>query len=184
MLGRLLREPLLHFLLLGGVLFAIFGAARRHNAGVADRQIVVSAADIDRLAARVLADLASPARRGRAGGANPRITSARRCCIAPRSRSVWTRTTRSSAAGCARRWSFCSRTRCQPPQEAELRAYLEAHAEKFRTQPLISFRQVFVSPSRGETAEADARQILARLVSAAPGAADEGDTLLLGDAFS
>ena len=25
MLGRLLREPLLHFLLLGGVLFAVFG---------------------------------------------------------------------------------------------------------------------------------------------------------------
>ena len=33
MLARLLREPLLHFLLLGGVLFAIFGrggSGRRH----------------------------------------------------------------------------------------------------------------------------------------------------------
>ena len=52
-----------------------------------------------------------------------------------------------------------------PPQEAELRAYLQAHADKFRTEPLISFRQVFVSQSRGDAAEADARQILARLVS-------------------
>ena len=59
-----------------------------------------------------------------------------------------------------------------------------AHADKFRTQPLISFRQVFVSKSRGDAAEADARQILARLVSAAPGAADGGDTLLLGEGFS
>jgi hypothetical protein len=70
------------------------------------------------------------------------------------------------------------------PQEAELRAYLQAHPEKFRTQSLISFRQVFVSMNRGSTAEADARQILARLVSAAPRAADGGDTLLLGEGFS
>jgi hypothetical protein len=71
-----------------------------------------------------------------------------------------------------------------PPQEAELRAYLQAHPEKFRTQPLISFQQVFVNQSRGTTAEADATQILARLVSAAPGAENEGDTLLLGDGFT
>ena len=71
-----------------------------------------------------------------------------------------------------------------PPQEAELRAYLQAHPEKFRTQPLISFRQVFVSQTRGAAAEADARRILARLTSGAPDAANEGDPLLLGDDFS
>jgi hypothetical protein len=48
-LARLLREPLVHFLVLGGVLFAIFGRGGS-DAGVADRQIVVSEADIDRLA--------------------------------------------------------------------------------------------------------------------------------------
>jgi hypothetical protein len=71
-----------------------------------------------------------------------------------------------------------------PPQEPELRAYLEAHPEKFRTQALISFRQVFVSQTRGATAEADARQILSRLSGGAPDAANEGDPLLLGDGFS
>ena len=50
MLARLLREPLLHFLLLGGVLFAIFGRGGPSDAGIADRQIVVSEADISRLA--------------------------------------------------------------------------------------------------------------------------------------
>ena len=61
-----------------------------------------------------------------------------------------------------------------PPQEAELRAYFHAHPDKFRTEPLISFRQVFVSTSRGGAAEADARQI-ARAAGQrpAPGAADE-----------
>jgi hypothetical protein len=50
MLIRLLREPLLHFLLLGGVLFAVFGRGGS-TAAVDDRQIVVSGADIDRIAA-------------------------------------------------------------------------------------------------------------------------------------
>jgi len=71
-----------------------------------------------------------------------------------------------------------------PPQEADLRAYLEAHPEKFRTQPLISFRQIFVSQTRGATAEADARQILARLIGGAAGAANEGDPLLLSEGFN
>ena len=70
-----------------------------------------------------------------------------------------------------------------PPQEPELRAYFEAHADKFRSQPLISFRQVFVNePGRrgGSRRAADP----ARLVSASPGTADGGDTLLLGEGFS
>jgi hypothetical protein len=50
MLKRLLREPLLHFLLLGGLIFAVFGGGPS-DAGGADGQIVVSNADIDRLAA-------------------------------------------------------------------------------------------------------------------------------------
>jgi len=48
-LARLLREPLVHFLVLGGILFAIFGHGGS-NAGIADRQVVVSEPDIDRLA--------------------------------------------------------------------------------------------------------------------------------------
>jgi hypothetical protein len=50
MLRRLLREPLLHFLLLGSLMFAVFGRGNS-DAGGADRQIVVSRADIDRLVA-------------------------------------------------------------------------------------------------------------------------------------
>ena len=61
-----------------------------------------------------------------------------------------------------------------PPQEAELRAYFHAHEDKFRSEPLISFRQVFVSASRGDAAEADARQMLARLVSGRAGRRGRG----------
>src|SRR5689334_21727950 len=48
MLKRLLREPLVHFLLLGGALFLIFGRGQPETAGD-NRQILVSKADINRL---------------------------------------------------------------------------------------------------------------------------------------
>jgi hypothetical protein len=72
MLSRLVREPLVHFLVLGGVLFAIFGRGGS-NAGVADRQIVVSEADIDRLAEGFSRTWHRPPRRGRVGGADTRL---------------------------------------------------------------------------------------------------------------
>ena len=182
MLARLLREPLLHFLLLGGVLFAVFGRGGS-DAGVADRQIVVSAADIDRLAAAFSRTWHRPPA---ADELQAQIQDYIREEVLYRTAlalgldkddTIIRRRLR-------QKMEFLFEDTVPPPQEAELRAYFQAHADKFRTQPLISFRQVFVSQSRGAAAEADARQILARLVSAAPGAADEGDALLLGEGFS
>jgi hypothetical protein len=181
-LARLLREPLVHFLLLGGVLFVIFGRGGS-DAGVADRQIVVSEADIERLAEGFSRTWHRPP-------ASDELEAQIRDYIRE---EVLYRT--ALALGLDKddtiirrrlrqKMEFLFEDAVPPPQEADLRAYLQAHPEKFRTQPLISFRQVFVSQTRGATAEADARRILAELVSAAPGAANEGDALLLGDGFS
>lgn len=65
------------------------------------------------------------------------------------------------------------------PTDDELRAYLAQHAERFRVEPRVELRQVFVSPARrGERAEADARALLERLNAAGP----EADVSGLGDA--
>jgi hypothetical protein len=181
-LARLLREPLLHFLLVGGVLFAIFGRGGANTAG-GDRQIVVSAADIDRLAAGF-------SRTWHRAPAADELQAQIQDYIRE---EVLYRT--ALALGLEKddtiirrrlrqKMEFLFEDMVPQPQEPELRAYFQAHAEKFRTQPLISFRQVFVSTSRGRTAETDAQQILARLVADAPGVADEGDTLTLGEGFS
>ena len=74
MLARLLREPLVHFLVLGGVLFAIFGRGGS-DAGVADRQIVVSEADIDRLAEGFSRTWHRPPAADELDGANPGLRS-------------------------------------------------------------------------------------------------------------
>jgi PPIC-type PPIASE domain len=181
-LARLLREPLVHFLVLGGVLFAIFGRVGS-DAGVADRQIVVSEPEIDRLAEGFSRTWHRPP-------AADELEAQIRDYIRE---EVLYRT--ALALGLDKddtiirrrlrqKMEFLFEDAVPPPQEADLRAYLQAHPEKFRTQPLISFRQVFVSQTRGAAAETDAKQILARLTSGASDAANEGDPLLLGDDFS
>jgi hypothetical protein len=181
-LTRLLREPLLHFLLLGGVLFAVFGRSGS-NATIDDRQIVVSEADIDRLAAGFTRTWHRPPA---ADELQAQIQDYIREEVLYRTAltlgldkgdTIIRRRLR-------QKMEFLFEDTVPQPQEPELRAYFQDHAEKFRTPQLISFRQVFVSMSRGAKAKTDAQRILARLVTVASGAADEGDTLLLGEEFS
>lgn len=47
---KLLREPLLHFLLIGAAIFGVFGLMNDRNSGDADNQIVVSAGRVEHLA--------------------------------------------------------------------------------------------------------------------------------------
>jgi hypothetical protein len=47
---KLLREPLLHFLLIGAALFVVFGLVNDRISGDADNQFVVSAGRIEQLA--------------------------------------------------------------------------------------------------------------------------------------
>jgi hypothetical protein len=182
-LARLVREPLLHFLLLGGVLFAIFGRGGPSDAGIADRHIMVSEADISRLAVGFSRTWNRPPATDELEAQIQNYIREEvlyRTALAlglDKDDTIIRRRLR-------QKMEFLFEDTVPVPQEAELRAYLQAHLEKFRTQPLISFRQVFVSQSRGANAEADARQILARLLSTASGAANEGDALLLGDAFT
>jgi parvulin-like peptidyl-prolyl isomerase len=179
---RLLREPLLHFLLLGGLLFAIFGRGGS-DVGESNQQIVVSGADIDRL------DVAFSRTWNRPPDADEQQAQIQdyireevlyRTALGlglDKDDTIIRRRLR-------QKMEFLLEDTVPPPQETELRAYYQAHQEKFRSEPLISFHQIFVSKKRGGTAEADAQQILARLVTGVPGAEDEGDPLALGDGFS
>jgi hypothetical protein len=182
MLSRLLREPLLHFLLVGGLMFAVFGRGSS-DAGGADRQVLVSGADIDRLVAAFSRTWHRPPDPNEL---QAQIQDYIREEVLYRSAlqlgldkddSIIRRRLR-------QKMEFLFEDTVSPPQEAELRAYFRSHIEKFRTAPLISFRQVFVSTRRGDAAEPDARKILARLVTDAPRAADGADSLLLGEVFT
>jgi len=65
-----------------------------------------------------------------------------------------------------------------PPTDAELTAWLEKHPQSFRAEPQVAFRQVYVSPQRrGASARAEAEKLLARLRAKG----DDASTDRLGD---
>jgi hypothetical protein len=66
------------------------------------------------------------------------------------------------------------------PTDDELSAYLKAHADSFRVQRQFTFRQVYLNPERhGENLARDTQQLLAQLQQAG----DNVDVLELGDSF-
>jgi hypothetical protein len=65
-----------------------------------------------------------------------------------------------------------------PPTDQELQAFLESRPDSFRREPQVAFRQVYLNPDRrGRKADADARELLARLRAAGP----DADLTGLGD---
>ena len=67
------------------------------------------------------------------------------------------------------------------PMDADLEAYLETHAAEFEVDPLVAFRQIFLSPERrGDKIDEDATAILESLrTDASMDPATLGDATLL-----
>lgn len=175
-----LREPLLHFLLIGAAIFAFYGL-QNDEAVDDDRRIVIGEGDIDRLITlweRKWRRLPTPAeleglieaqvreevlyREALAMGLDQNDTIVRRR-LAQKVEFIAT-----DIAAQAE------------PDEADLVAYLEKHADKFQIPGLISFTQAYLNTDRrGDRAEADARQLLADLRQAG----STVDVLTVGDPF-
>ena len=174
--ARLLREPLVHFLLLGALLFRL--SARRGGPSGAGR-IVVSRARIEQLATgfartwqrpptdQELAGLVKDyikeevyVREALATGLDRDDTIIRR-----RLRQKLEFLTEDALEAAA-------------PSDDDLRAYLMTHSDSFRVEPRVAFRQVHLDRNRrGAAAERDARALLARLSSLKP----DADFSALGD---
>jgi hypothetical protein len=74
--------------------------------------------------------------------------------------------------------------RVSEPPESELRSLYEARPELIRTPARISFTQIFFDRRQGEDrAVGKAGMVLARLSDSSGDSAGEGDRLLLGDVF-
>jgi hypothetical protein len=176
-LKRLIREPLVHFLLIGAALFVFFdlmGGSDRPR----DERIVISAGDIERLAAtwhkqwmrpptaRELQGLIEAQvreevlyREARAMGLDEGDTIVRRRL--------------------AQKLEFVAQdlSAQTEPSDQELQDFLDSEPERFRVPVRISFSHVYVSPDRrGPTAEPDALKILDQLRQG-------GDPQGLGDRF-
>ena len=185
MIARLLREPLLQFLVLGAVLFALHGLVGKRNAEAPDK-IVVSASRIANLGDGFARTWRRPPseqelqgliddyirdevfyREGRAAGLDRDDVIIRRRV--------------------RQKMEFLAEDMSVPePSDEQLAAYLASNAERFRGEDQITFHQVFLSATRrANTIESDSKQV-ASVLARADGAVDAtalGDPFLLGEEF-
>jgi hypothetical protein len=180
LLKKWLREPLLHFLLIGAALFVLYGLQNDEVVGD-DKRIVFTAADIDRLVAlwgkkwqRLPTQLELEGliesqireevlyREALAMGLDQEDTVVRRR-LAQKLEFI----TADIAAQAE-------------PTEAELADYLAAHADQFEVAGRVSFVQVYLNADkRGAQVQQDAKHLLDELTQPASAV----DIMAAGDAF-
>ena len=181
-LKSVLREPLLHFLAIGAALFLYF---HLHGGGTGptSSRIVLTSGQINQLAAGFAKTWQRPPTDVEIKGL---VDDWVREEIAVRE---------AMAMGLDRDDTVIRRRLRQklefvvedvvaaaPPTEQELQAWLAGHADSFRVEPQVAFRQVYFSRDRrGAAAEADARTLLARLRAVGPAARIDnlGDPIML-----
>jgi len=170
-LKKLLREPLVHFLLIGAGLFLLFGwrggpaSLPAGQAGPQSAKIVVTPGDIDQMVATYTRTWQRPPTEGEAKGLvedfvrNEIYYREALAMGLDRDDGVIRRRMRQKME-----FILEDITARLEPTDEELLAYLKRHPDPYRVDPQIAFRHVYVNADkRGKNAEADARQILAQL---------------------
>ncbi|MDX1776310.1 MAG: peptidylprolyl isomerase, partial [Desulfobulbales bacterium] len=164
---KLLKDPLLHFLLLGALLFLVFELVKS-PVGVEENSIIITSGDVEALQANFSRTWQRPPTEKELAGLIEdmvREEMAYREALAmglDQDDSVIRRRLRMKMELLAEDTADFS-----PPTDADLREYLAEHRDSFRLQPQVSFMHVYLnSDKRGAGVEDSARQILAKLSAA------------------
>lgn len=177
---RLLQEPLLHFLILGGMIYVLFGTVGDVRNEKSD-EIVVSAAKIENMAALWKRTWQRPPTEQELEGliedhikeevlyreALAMSLDQNDTIIRRRLRQKMEFLVENVSAGAE-------------PTDAELRAFLEKNPTVFRVQPRVSFSHVYLNRQRrGESVHRDAERLLRELGNGN----GQADPASIGDAF-
>lgn len=174
---RVFREPLVHFLLLGSALFVIYGLAGNRSADPSGR-IVVTPGKIEQIVIGFSRTWQRPPTERELQGLIEDYIKEEiyyREALAmglDRDDTIVRRRLR-------QKLEFLSEdlAEAKSPSDDELKAFLQKHPDRFRKDPKLAFRHVYVNADkRGKSADADARRMLAKLNAGA-----NPDTL--GDMF-
>ena len=181
MLRALLKEPLVHFLVLGLIIFAVYHALNRSNEPEPDK-IVVTQARIEQLAGLFAKTWQRPPIAAELKGliddyVKEEILYREALALGlDNDDTVIRRRLR-------QKMEFLSDTviGALNPTDEELETYLKSNMSKFELDPQIAFEQVFLNPERrGDQIEEDAASILEALnTNASADAAKLGDATLL-----
>jgi len=180
-MNRILKEPLLHFLLLGAGLFMVYGLMSKPGDSNAPGKIIITQGQIEHLVdGFTKAWLRPPTSEELAGLVRDRVREEVYCREAvalglDKDDTVIRRRLR-------QKLEFISDdvAALVEPTDADLSVYLQAHAGKFRVPQQFTFSQVYLNPEKhGKNLARDTAQLLAQLKQAG----DKADLSLLGDAF-
>lgn len=161
MIRRLLREPLAHFLVLALAIFALYGAVNRNDEPRAD-EIVVTGAKIEQLAGLFAKTRQRPPTTSEVKGliddhVKEEILYREALALGlDKDDTVIRRRLRL-------KMEFLSQAQAEAatPSEAELEDFLKGNPDQFRIEPMLAFRQIFLSPERrGEAVEQDVASVL------------------------
>jgi hypothetical protein len=183
---KLLREPLLHFILLGAAIFVTFGFITRHRTDKPG-EIVVTQGTLENIATGFTRTWQRPPNEAELRGLVReyiREEVAYREAIAKgldRDDTIVRRRLR-------QKLEFLSDdlTSRAEPADADLETFLQAHPDLFQSEALFSFRQIFVNPQiHGSNLQRDESRLLDKLRRAGAHAVDSrfGDPFLLAQSF-
>lgn len=176
-----LREPLVHFLALGALLFLFF--AWRGGSGPGSSRIVITPGVVEHLASGFARTWQRPPADAELKGliddyVKEEIATREAVGMGlDRDDTIIRRRLRQKLEFLVEDAASSS-----PPTDAELEAWLKMHPESFRAEPQLAFRQVYLSPQRrGASLRRDAEKVLARLRAGGPDVATDrlGDATML-----
>jgi parvulin-like peptidyl-prolyl isomerase len=176
-----LREPLVQFLLLGGLLFLYF--EWRGGSGPGSSRIVITPGQVDHLVSGFTRTWQRPPTEAELKGlvddyVKEEIATREAVGMGlDRDDTIIRRRLRQKLEFLVEDEASSS-----PPTDAELEVWLAQHPESFRAEPQVSFRQVYLSAERhGPNPTAAADKLLARLRAAGPDVATDslGDPTML-----
>ena len=186
---RLVKEPLVHFLVLGALLFAGYGVLNRRSASAPEPgRIVVSQGQLASMREAFTRTWQRPPTREEWESLIRDRVREEVCCLEAvalgldKDDTIIRRRLR-------QKMEFVSDDIAAqaPPTDAELTSFLQAHLDKFLVEQQFTFRQVYVNPEKhGKNLSRDAAQLLAQLSQAGAKAeiAAMGDTSLLEHDFA
>jgi len=177
---RLLGEPLLHFLALGALIFAVNAVLHPSQAGDPHR-IAIGKADIERVRALYAQQWGAPP----ADADMPKLVEnyLRSEILAREGASLGLMADDAVVRNrLVQKMEFLLQdiSAIAQPSEAEMAAWLAAHADRYRVPERLVFRHIYFSPSlRGDRTDGDARAMLASLTPAKTAPDPAGDPFML-----
>jgi hypothetical protein len=177
---RLLTEPLVHFLALGAVLFALYGLIDRGESEAPVRQVRITAGDVAWLRTTWARQWAREPTDDELRGLVAELLKEELLAREAREMKLDENDT-VVRRRLAQKLQFLVQdvSRRPEPMDEELRRFYGLHPEWFQSGPRVSFKHIFFSRQRRSNATGDAENVLLQLSEGGANAGDLGDPLML-----